>query len=64
MKIKAKLNKIYRISSNSVDCSTSEFNKLKDGETVELAEKSAKQLLNMGVVEVSKTSKNKTKKES
>tara|TARA_Y100001938_G_C8093704_1_gene436738 strand:- start:1304 stop:1492 length:189 start_codon:yes stop_codon:yes gene_type:complete len=61
MKIKARLNKIYRISSNSVKCSTSEFNKLKDGETVEMAEKSAKQLLNMGVVEMSK---NKTKKES
>lgn len=61
MKIKAKLNKIYRININSVKCSTSEFNKLKDGETVEMAEKSAKQLLNMGVVEMSK---NKTKKES
>jgi hypothetical protein len=61
MKIKAKLNKIYRISSNSVKCSTLELNKLKDGETVDMAEKSATQLLNMGVVE---TSKNKTKKES
>ncbi len=61
MKIKAKLNKIYRISSNSVECSASDFDKLKDGQAVEMAEKPAKQLLNMGVVEVSKT---KTKKES
>lgn len=61
MKIKAKLNKIYRISSNSVKCSASEFHRLKKGQTVEIAEKSAEQLLNMGVVEVSK---NKTKKES
>ena len=61
MKIKARLNKIYRVNSNSVQCSKSDFKKLKNGEAVEVAEESAKQLLNMGVVKKIKT---KVKKES
>ena len=61
MKIKARLNKIYRINSNSVKCSTAELIKLKDGETVEMADESAKQLVKMGVAKVSKT---KLKKET
>ena len=61
MKLKAKENKLHRINPNSVLCSQKDFHDLKDGKIVELADKSAKQLLNMGVVE---QIKKQTKKES
>jgi hypothetical protein len=59
MKIKGKSNKIYRVNPNSVLCSPLQFNKLKEGGTVDVAEDAAEQLLNMGVVEKGKTTKNK-----
>jgi len=55
MKIKGKSNKIYRVNPNSVLCSPLQFSKLKEGETVDVDEDAAKQLLNMGVVEKGKT---------
>jgi len=55
MKIKGKPNKIYRVNSNSVLCSKSQFSKLKEGGTVDVGDDAAKQLLNMGVVEKGKT---------
>ena len=61
MKVKGKPNKIYRVNPNSVLCSPLQFNKLKEGETVDVDEDAAKQLLNMGVVEKGKTT---TKKEA
>jgi hypothetical protein len=59
MKIKALMNKIYRVNPNSVECSVSEFDKLKDGQAVEMAEGSAKQLLDMGVVQLTKSKSKK-----
>ena len=61
MKIKGKSNKIYRVNPNSVLCSPAQFSKLKEGETVDVDEDAAKQLLNMGVVEKGKST---TKKEA
>jgi len=55
MKIKGKPNKIYRVNSNSVLCSKAQFSKLKEGETVNVDDDAAKQLLSMGVVEKGKT---------
>jgi|TARA_Y100000310_G_scaffold59729_1_gene55123 hypothetical protein len=62
MKIKGKPNKIYRVNPNSVLCSPDQFNKLKEGKTVDVAEDAAEQLLNMGVVEKGKTTKKKEAK--
>jgi len=59
MKIKGKPNKIYRVNPNSVLCSQAQFSKLGEGETVEVAEEAAEQLLKMGVVEKGKTTKKK-----
>ena len=61
MNVKAKQNKLHRINPNSVLCSQKHFHDLKEGKTVNLDDKSAEQLLGMGVVEQVKT---KTKKES
>ena len=61
MKIKGKIDKIYRINSNSVLCDVASFDKLKEGDTVDLPNEAAEQLLNIGVVEKAKSTK--TKKE-
>lgn len=62
MKIKARINKIYRVSSNSIICNKSDFYKLKSGEVVDVEKKSAEQLLNLGVVEKVNTKQNKESK--
>tara|TARA_Y100001938_G_scaffold142264_1_gene213206 strand:- start:1523 stop:1717 length:195 start_codon:yes stop_codon:yes gene_type:complete len=63
MKIKGKISKLYRINPNAVQCEVAMLAKLKDGDTVDIPEKAAKELLNMGVVEKA-DNKKKKKKES
>ena len=62
MKIKARINKIYRVSSNSIICNKSDFYKLKSGKVVDVEKKSAEQLLYFGVVEKVNTKQNKESK--
>ena len=57
MKIKGKINKIYRISSNAVLCDIASFDKLKEGKTADVPSDAANELLNMGVAEKAKTAK-------
>ena len=59
MKIIGLTNKIHRINSNSVLCDVASFDKLKEGDTVDLPNEAAEQLLNMGVVEKAKPIKSK-----
>ena len=59
MKITGKINKIYRINSNSVLCDVASFDKLKEGGTVDLPNEAAEQLLNMGVAKKAKSIKSK-----
>lgn len=61
MKIKGKLNKLHRANPNGVLCDKSSLNKLRSGETVNVTEKVAQELLNMGFVE---KVKEKSKKEA
>ena len=56
------INKIYRVSSNSIICNKSDFYKLKSGKVVDVEKKSAEQLLNLGVVEKVNTKQNKESK--
>ncbi len=62
MKLKAKLNKFHRINPNGVICDAGSLDKLRKGESVELSEDAANELLKMGFVELVK--QNKKKKES
>ena len=62
MKIKGKVNKIFRVNSNSVSCDAKSFNKLKEGNVVDVPDGQAQELLNMGVAEKA-TAPKKTKKE-
>lgn len=55
MKIKGKINKIYRVNPNSVLCDVASFDKLKEGDTVDLPNEAAEELLNMGVAEKAKS---------
>ena len=57
MKVKGLPDKISMINPNSVSCSAGDFDKLKEGKTVELKKEDAEQLISMGVVEISKASK-------
>ena len=59
MKIKGKIDKIYRINSNSVLCDIASLGKLKKGDSIDLPNEAAEQLLNMGVVEKAKPIKSK-----
>ena len=61
MKIIGLTNKIHRINSNSVLCDIASLGKLKKGDSIDLPNEAAEQLLNMGVVEKAKSTK--TKKE-
>jgi|TARA_R100000808_G_C2115173_1_gene128026 hypothetical protein len=63
MKIKGKISKLHRVNPNAVQCEVAMLAKLKDGDTVDIPEKAAKELLNMGVVEKA-DNKKKKKKES
>tara|TARA_R100000329_G_scaffold129472_1_gene108425 strand:- start:4839 stop:5024 length:186 start_codon:yes stop_codon:yes gene_type:complete len=51
MKIKGFTNKLYRLNSNSIKCSVSNFEKLKDGKVVDIQKEEAEQLINMGFAE-------------
>tara|TARA_Y100000401_G_C8277387_1_gene201558 strand:- start:312 stop:497 length:186 start_codon:yes stop_codon:yes gene_type:complete len=51
MKIKGFTNKLYRLNSNSIKCSVSNFKKLKDGKVVDIQKEEAEQLINMGFAE-------------
>ena len=57
MKIKAKLNKFHRVNPNGVLCDKGSLNKLRDGESVDIPEDAANELLNMGFVEKAKNKK-------
>lgn len=62
MKIKAKLEKIYRVNPNAIKCKVSHFDKLKEGKTVDLPNDAAEELLNMGVAEKANIKKAKRSK--
>jgi len=62
MKIKGLTGKIHRISSNSVLCDIASLGKLKEGDSVDLPNEAAEELLKMGVAKKAKSTK--TKKES
>ena len=63
MKIKGKEKKLHRVNPNSILCDVGSFDKLKNGESVDIDDEAANQLLNMGMAEKVK-SNNKQKKES
>ena len=62
MKIKGRENKLHRVNPNSVLCDADSFGKLKEGQTVDIDEEAASQLLNMGMAK--KIKSNNKKKES
>ena len=51
MKTKGFTNKLYRLNSNSIKCSVSNFDKLKEGKIIDLKNEEAEQLINMGFAE-------------
>ena len=57
MKVKARLNKIHRVNPNGVLCDKGSLNKLRDGESVDIPEDAANELLNMGFVEKARNKK-------
>ena len=57
MKVKARLNKILRVNPNGVLCDKGSLNKLRDGESVDIPEDAANELLNMGFVEKARNKK-------
>ena len=61
MKIKARENKLHRVNPNSILCDRASLAELKEGKVVDISDKAAEELLNMGMAE--KASNNK-KKES
>ena len=61
MKVKGLPNKICMINPNSVSCDAGDFDKLKEGKTVELKKGDAEQLISMGIVSTIKESKVKEK---
>ena len=63
MKIKGKVLKLHRLNPNAIDFEFAMLAKLKDGETVDIPEKAAQELINMGYAEKT-DNKTKKKKES
>jgi len=61
MKVKGLEDKIYRLSSNSINFNVGLLDKLKEGKSVELAKEDAEDLINKGMAELVKSS-NKEKK--
>ena len=57
MKVKGLEDKIYRLSSNSINFNVGLLDKLKECKTVELAKEDAEDLINKGMAELVKTSK-------
>jgi len=62
VKIKGRIEKLHRININAISCDVASFDKLKNGKIINIPEKSAKELINMGVAEQAENKK--TKKES
>tara|TARA_R100000742_G_C4252748_1_gene70897 strand:+ start:408 stop:605 length:198 start_codon:yes stop_codon:yes gene_type:complete len=62
VKIKGRIEKLHRININAISCDVASFDKLKNGKTINIPEKAAKELINMGVAEQAENKK--TKKES
>ena len=61
MKVKGLSYKICMINPNSVTCDAGDFDKLKEGKTIELKKEDAEELIKMGMVESIKESKVKEK---
>ena len=61
MKVKGLPDKICMINPNSVTCDAGDFDKLKEGKTIELKKEDAEQLISMGMVSTIKESKAKEK---
>ena len=61
MKIKARENKLHRVNPNSILCDRKSLAELKEGKVVDISDKAAEELLNMGMV---KKASNNKKKES
>ena len=61
MKIKARENKLHRVNPNSILCDRASLAELKEGKVVDISDKAAEELLNMGMV---KKASNNKKKES
>ncbi len=59
MKVRGLLNKIARLNPNSINFNMKDLAKLKEGGIVELSKDNAESLINMGMVEIVKTSKSK-----
>jgi len=59
MKLKARLNKIHRLNPNGVKCDAGSLDKLRAGESVEIPEDAANELLSMGFVELVKQKQKK-----
>mgnify|MGYP005635710567 FL=1 len=59
MKIKANLKVLHRVNPNAILCDINSIEELKDGKIVDVEEKAAKELLNMGFA---KQADNKIKK--
>lgn len=59
MKVKAMMNKFHRVNPNGVLCDKGSLDKLRDGESIEIPEDAANELLDMGFVQ---KANNKTKK--
>ena len=59
MKVKAKLNKFHRVNPNGVVCDAGSLDKLRAGESVEIPEDAANELLSMGFVELVKQKQKK-----
>ena len=57
MKSKAKLNKFHTVNPNGVLCDKGSLNKLRDGESVDIPEDAANELLNLGFVERARNKK-------
>ena len=57
MKVKGLEDKIYRLSSNSINFNVGLLDKLKEGKSVELAKEDAEDLINKGMAELVNTSK-------
>ena len=59
MKVKGLVSKIHRVGFNTATCSDADLSKLKEGKTVELKKEDAEQLINMGMVEIITSNKEK-----
>ena len=61
MKIKARKNKLHRVNVNSILCDSKSLAELKEGKVVDISDKAAEELLNMGMVKKSNNKKKESK---